>query len=203
MLGVYLFAAVLGGGLLLFTMLGGHDGGDAGHDAGHGGHDSGHGHDAGHHGGAGEFLLGFFRPRNLVFFLTAFGFTGAALTWLGRGGSFTAGAATGMGLGAMILNHALFTWLARTDSAVDTVGDRDLEGVGARVVLDVMPGHAGRVVCLVGGREQYITARLASGVDAPLPVGCEAVIVTITNGVAQIAPLDLLSAPPASPSLES
>jgi hypothetical protein len=102
----------------------------------------------------------------------------------------------------MVLNHALFTWLARTDSATDTLGDTDLEGVSARVVIDVTPGHAGRVVCLVAGREQYVTARLASGVEAPIPTGREAVIVSVVNGVAQVAPLDLLVTPPASLSLE-
>jgi hypothetical protein len=212
MLGFYLFAAVLGGGLLVLSLLGGDgDGGGhgvgghdvGGHDVGHGhggGHDAGHGH-AGHQ-GPGDLLLGFFKPRNLVFFLAAFGLTGAALTWLNQASSLTLGFATGMGLGAMAINHALFTWLARTDAAIDTLGDADLEGVSARVVINVEPGRAGRVVCVVAGREQYITARLASGISDPIPAGREVVIVAVDGGVAQIAPLDLLGVPSASPLLE-
>jgi hypothetical protein len=197
MLGFYLFAAIVGGGLLAFSVIGGHGDGDVGggHDAG--GHDAG-GHDAGHdvgH-GAGELVLGFFRPRNLIFFLAAFGLTGSVLTWLRNAAPFTLGLAIGMGLGAMVLNHLLFTWLRRTDAAIDTLGDTDLEGVSARVVLDVIPGHPGRVVCLVAGREQYVTARLASGVETSLATGREVVIVAITGGVAQIAPLNLLDTPP-------
>jgi len=197
MLGFYLFAAIVGGGLLAFTVIGGHGDGDVGggHDAG--GHDAG-GHDAGHdvgH-GPGELVLGFFRPRNLIFFLAAFGLTGSVLTWLRNAAPFTLGLAIGMGLGAMVLNHLLFAWLGRTDAAIDTLGDADLEGVSARVVLDVNPGHPGRVVCLVAGREQYVTARLASGVETSLPAGREVVIVAITGGVAQIAPLNLLDTPP-------
>jgi hypothetical protein len=57
-------------------------------------------------------------------------------------------------------------------------------------------------VCVVAGREQYITARLASGISGPIPAGREVVIVAVDGGVAQIAPLDLLGAPPASPLLE-
>jgi hypothetical protein len=57
-------------------------------------------------------------------------------------------------------------------------------------------------VCVVGGREQYVTARLTSGVADALPAGREVVIVSIENGVAQVAPLDLLSSPPATPTLE-
>jgi len=191
MLGFYLFAAIVGGGLLAFSVIGGHGDGDAG-----GGHDGGHdaGHDVGH--GPGELVLGFFRPRNLIFFLAAFGLTGTALTWLKTASPLTLGSAVGMGLGAMVLNHLLFTWLRRTDAAIDTLGDADLEGVSARVVLDVNPGHPGRVVCLVAGREQYVTARLASGVETSLPAGREVVIVAISGGVAQIAPLDLLNTPP-------
>lgn len=188
MLGIYLFALILGGGLLVFSVVGGDS---DGHDAS--GHDA-PGHDLAHH-GPGEILLGFFRPRNLVFFLAAFGLTGSALTWLGRASSLTLGAALGMGLAAWVINHALFAWLRRTDSAIDTLGDADLEGVSARVVLDVSPEHPGRVVCVVAGREQYVTARLASGVSDTLPAGREVVIVAVGGGVAQIAPLDLLATP--------
>lgn len=77
MLGVYIFAMVLGGGLLLLSQLAGdQDHGGAGDHGGGGGGD--HGHDVGVH-GPGELLLGFFRPRNLIFFLAAFGLTGTLL----------------------------------------------------------------------------------------------------------------------------
>jgi hypothetical protein len=180
MFGFYLFAAILGGGLLVFSLVGG-DGTD---------------HDAigGHH-GVDELLLGFFRPRNLIFFLAAFGVTGTLLTWLNRPGIVVALFAAVMGLGAMTLSHALFTWLGRSDSAQNVLSDIDLEGLAGKVVLSIAPGEAGRVVCEIGGREQYLTARLADGTSATLETGREVVIVRVANGVAEVSAFDSLSGP--------
>jgi hypothetical protein len=179
MLGFYLFAAILGGGLLVFSLAG-----DADH-----GHDT----DAGDH-AVGELLLGFFRPRNLIFLLAAFGATGALLTALGRSAFVTALFAGAMGLGAMTLSHFVFTWLRKNDSAKDVLDDADLEGLAARVVLPIAPGAAGRVVCVVGGREQYLTARLTSGQPAELGAGRDVVIMTVANGVAEVSAFDALTA---------
>lgn len=190
MLGFYLFAAVLGGGLLVFSLLGGQDGGGA---------DDLGGHDApgGHH-GAGEMIMGFFRPRNLIFFLATFGATGSVLTWLGGFAPLTLAFAIAMGLGAMTLSHALFAWLNRTDSAAAVLDDADLEGLQGRVVLTLAPGERGRVVCIVGGREQHVIARLASNTAGTLEAGRDVVIVGMKGGVAEVEPFDTLQLPPDS-----
>jgi membrane protein implicated in regulation of membrane protease activity len=188
MLGLYLFALILGGGLLVFSALGG----DGDSDAHAGGHD---GDAGGHHHGGGDLILGFFRPRNLVFLLAAFGATGSMLTLIGRANTTTPLLAAIVGVGAMAASHAVFSYLRRTDSAGSVLDDRDLEGRPARVVLSVAPGERGRVVCLVGGREQYLTARLAPDATDALVAGRDVVILGITDGVARIAPFDTLELP--------
>jgi len=56
-------------------------------------------------------------------------------------------------------------------------------------------GAPGRIVSLIGGREQYITARLVPD-SPPIPAGREVVIVRVTQGVAEVAPFDTLELPP-------
>src|SRR3990172_8678586 len=106
MLGFYIFAAVLGGGLLLLSQLAGDHDANGGAGAG----DHGHGPDVGVHGPA-ELLLGFFRPRNLIFFLAAFGISGTLLTLTGSVAPLALGLSVIMGLAAMALTHGVFTWL--------------------------------------------------------------------------------------------
>lgn len=183
MLGLYLFAAILGVGLLLFGLIAGGDG------DGHGG--VGHDHsllaDA-EHPGLGELLLGLFRPRNFVFGLAGFGLTGTLLTWIKAGGAFTLLAAGAMGAGFFVLSHAVFTFLRRSDTAVEAVSDTELMGERARVTLPLDPGRLGRVACLVGGRETHLTARLAPEAEGAIPRGAEVIVVRVVNGVAEVMP---------------
>ncbi|MDH3456225.1 MAG: hypothetical protein OER90_05235 [Gemmatimonadota bacterium] len=206
MLGIYLFAAILGGGLLLFSVLAGGDhdahadasGFDADHDIGHDvDHDLGHDADAGH-GGAGELVLGLFRPRNLTFFFAAFGLTGSLLTLLSPW-SATASLlpSLGMGLGAMVVTHGVFEWLRRSESAVDIVSDSDIEGCIGRVVLPLEPGERGRIACRVGDREIYMIATLAEGYPT-LPPGREVVVLKVFETVAHVMPLESRELPPST-----
>jgi membrane protein implicated in regulation of membrane protease activity len=212
MLGIYLLAAILGGGLLVFSLLGGgeHDAGhgdasglDAGHDFDHGGHDVGAGHDAGtgheiQQGWAGELVLGLFRPRNLTFFLAGFGVTGTLVTLLTS--RSTLGAlipSIGMGLAAMLATHATFLWLARSDSAVDAVSDSDLEGCVGRVVVPLSPGERGQIACRVGDHMTYVTATLAEGYTESLPPGREVVVLDVDRAVARVMPFTGNELPPA------
>jgi hypothetical protein len=182
MIGIYLFAAVLGGGLLAFSVVGGDSGLD----------------DADGHGSladlsaAGQMLLGIFRLRNLTFLLGTFGITGAALTWQGASWSWALAMAIVMGVGAMMINHMLFTWLKRADSAGNLVDDTDLVGMSGRVVMTVAPGQRGRIVCTVAGREQYLVARLASGQTDAATAGSDIVVLGMQDGVAEITPFDAL-----------
>jgi len=206
MLGIYLFAAILGGGLLLLSVLAGgeHDahgdasGLDAGHDVDHNlGHDADAGHDV--HGGAGEIVLGLFRPRNLTFFLAGFGLTGTLLTLLSP---WSAGASLApslvMGFGAMVTTHAVFTWLKRSDTAVDIVSDSDMEGCVGRVVVPVGPGERGRIACQLGEREVHLIAALAEGYTQELPPGREVVVLSVTDTVALVMPFESRELPPST-----
>ncbi|MGD8697785.1 MAG: hypothetical protein PVJ43_00760 [Gemmatimonadales bacterium] len=218
MLGIYILAAMLGGGLLLFSVISGafHGVGDvdatgadisgvdadlsgvdadvSGGDIHVGGVDADHdvhvGHDT-----PGLLVLGLFRPRNLIFCLAAFGLTGTFLTVMGNAPDATLTLSLVMGGGAWLLTYGVFTWLRRTDSGVDAVSEREIEGRAARVVLPMAPGEPGRIVCLVADRELYLTARPAPDVARALEAGSEVVILRIEGGVAEIIPFDALELP--------
>lgn len=209
LLGLYILAAMLGGGLLLFSVLSGahHDVGDvdasglhvdvSGVDADvsgvdvHADHDIHLAHDA-----AGELVLGLFRPRNIIFFLTAFGFTGTLLTLFGNSANLTLLLSLVMGAGAMVLTHSLFTWLRRSEIGIDALSEREIEGCTARVVLPLSPGERGRVACLIADREHHLTARLAADVSESVAIGGEVVILHVEDGIAEVVPFDMLGLPP-------
>jgi hypothetical protein len=214
MLGIYILAAMLGGGLLLFSVISGafHGVGDvdatgvdahvagidadvSGGDIQVGGMDADHdihiGHDT-----PGLLVLGLFRPRNLIFCLTAFGLTGTLLTVTGKPPDSTLTLSLVMGGGAWLLTFGVFTWLRRTDIGVDAISEVEVEGRPARVVLPMAPGEPGRIVCLVADRELYLTARPAADVTRALEAGSEVVILRIEGGVAEIIPFDALELPP-------
>jgi membrane protein implicated in regulation of membrane protease activity len=220
-LGLYILAAMVGGGLLVFSVLGGaHDdvGGVGAHgldvdaagfdadlsgvdvagaDVHVGGLDADHDVEFGH-GGAGALVLGFFRPRNLIFFLAAFGITGTVLTVTNASTpNATLLLSLGMGGGALLLTHSLFSWLRRSEVGIDTVGDREMEGHTARVVLPMAPGEPGRIVCTIADREYYLTARVSEDVTKHLRAGSEVVILGIKDGVAEVIPFDVPELPPA------
>lgn len=180
MLGVYLFAAILGAGLLAFSLLAGGDGDHEGvvfADA--------------EHPGFGELLLGFLRPRNFIFGLAGFGLTGTVLTVLRAGPVLTPLCAAGFGVGFFLTSHFLFTLLRRSETAVEALSDTQLMGERARVTVPLEPGKAGRVACLLGGREVYLTARLAPGAAGLVPAGREVVVVRVADGTAEVLPPDL------------
>jgi membrane protein implicated in regulation of membrane protease activity len=209
MLGIYLFAAIIGGGLLLFSLLGGaeHDA-DAGHDFDHSfDHDAGASHDVAHHatvghpgsGWAGELVLGLLRPRNFIFFLAGFGITGTLLTLL-RDASTLGGLipSVAMGVAAMLVTHATFVWLRRSDSAIDAISDADMEGCVARVVLPLTPGQRGRIACRIGDREIHVVASLAEGYQEALPPGREVVVLEVSDTGAVVMPFAARELPPST-----
>jgi len=181
-LGLYLFATILGVGLLAFSLLAGGDG-----DGDHGTHLFA---DA-EHPGFGELLLGFFRPRNFIFGLSGFGLTGTALTLLGAAAPLTALLAGTFGAGFFLTSHAVFALLRRSETVVEALSDVQLMGERARVTVALEPGKAGRVACLLGGREVYLTARLAPGASGPVAAGKEVVVVRVAEGTAEVLPPDL------------
>lgn len=178
MLGFYLFAAIVGAGLLVFSLVAGHDG------------DGGGDHpilaDA-EHPGFGELVVGFFRPRNVIFGLAGFGLTGTVLTLIGAGALLTPIAAAAMGVGFFLLSHVVFSALRSTESATNPVNEAELMGERARVTLPLEPGRPGRVACVVGGREIYLTARLSADAPERISQGQEVVVIRVSNGVAEVA----------------
>lgn len=185
MFGLYLFSAVLGGGLVLFSLLSGGDDGAGGDDLEiDGGADGPEVH--GHMGG--ELLLGLFRFRNLTFLMAGFGITGVLGTWLKAGSTATAVLAGLVGVSSMLLVHGVFSWLRRTDSAADVFSDHDLEGTFARVVVPMAATTRGRVSCVASGQQLYLTARLDAGYPERLEIGTPVVILRMRGGVAEVAP---------------
>jgi hypothetical protein len=184
MLGVYLFAAIVGAGLLALSLLAGHD---AHHDVGAGGGDDHPVLADADHPGLGELVLVFLRPRNLIFGLAGFGLTGTLLTLLHAGPLLTPVASATMGTGFLFLSHAVFTALKRTESGGAALSDADIMGERARVTLALEPGRPGRVACVMAGREVYLTARLDPAAAEGIPAGREVVVIRVTNGVAEVA----------------
>lgn len=201
MLGIYLFSAVIGVGLLLFTVLSTGDfdsdapeleleaGADAGVEA--------HAH-GGFAAEVGDIVLGLFKPRNLTFLLAAFGTSGTLLTWAGTNAAVTLALALVMGFASWILSHAVFTWLKRTDSSLDVMSDRDLEGSIGTVTLPIAPGQRGRITLLAAGRQTYMVAMLEAGATSPLAVGTEVLIRRTDDGIAEVIPTAPLDLPPSS-----
>jgi hypothetical protein len=190
MLGLYLLAAILGAGLLAIGLVSGDDGGAGTHSA-----DLGHGVGADHpvladaaHPGFGEAVFSLFRPRNFIFLLAGFGLTGTLLSFMGTGAVFTFLAALGMGLGFFLLSHVVFTWLRRSETGGGALTETELMGERARVTLPIAPGHPGKVACQLGGREVYLTARLAPDLTEAIPAGREVIVNSVTNGVAEVLP---------------
>ncbi|HET9064358.1 MAG TPA: hypothetical protein VFN22_00865 [Gemmatimonadales bacterium] len=203
MFGVYLFSTIVGVGLLALTLLGGSDSDidtdldvdidvDIDMDADVGSHV---GHLAGAADGIGEVVLGLFKPRNLTFLLAAFGTTGVLLTLAGTNAALTLILAGAMGMVSWVTSHALFTWLTRSDSSVDALGDHELVGSIGTVTLPIAPGTRGRITVIAAGRETYLTARLEAETDRTLDVGTEVLIRRTAGGVAEVIPTDTLDLP--------
>lgn len=190
MTSVYLLCTIIGLGLLIFSTVGGGDDGADASDAG----DLGDGDS----GGATHFLLGLFGTRNLTFLLAAFGVTGLLLTAFGAAPVVVVGIAAALGVVSMGLAHGVFTWLHRTDSSVDILGDEDFHGALARVVLPISAESQGQIACLIAGREMYLTATLAGDVSAPLAIGQEVIILSTSHGVASVMPATQLETPPST-----
>lgn len=192
MLSLYLFALIVGGGLLLFSLITGN--GDDAQSA-----DFGADPDAGidlHQQFGEPGLLGvqdFLSIRTLLYLLAGFGASGTLIDLLTSASASVALAwAVVTGVIAASLAAAIYGWVRRTDSgAVPTEPDY-LLGVAARVVLPVIPGHRGKIVALYEGREVELLARLYGQEDAACPRGSEVVIVDIDGDTALVTALSVL-----------
>ncbi len=198
------FSLMVGGGLLLLSVMGDIFGADIG-DVGDIGDAGGVG-DAGKvAGSAGEAVpgasaagqvaagswLAIFSLRNLTYLLFGFGLSGVILDhlWAGTRPVTTLLAAGMAGLLAARLNALLLGYIRRTESG-GMASDAALAGLPARVTLPLAAGATGKVEVERSGRTYELLAR-AYGAPATDPAGWgEVVIVALEDGVALVAPLE-------------
>lgn len=194
MLPLYLFALIVGGGLLVFSLLAGH-GGE--HDADlHADLDGDASPEVDHELAGGDWVVlqGFLSTRTFLYLLAGFGATGTLIDLLTEASatvSFLWAIVTG--IVAAALAAAIYGWVRGSDSGQVPTDPDYLVGATARVILPVVPGHRGKVLALHGGREVEMLARLYGAEDEACPRGSEVVIVDVDGETALVTALPQLS----------
>lgn len=176
MFSLYLFALIVGGGLLLFSLFSGSD-----HH-----HQGGFDH-AGDHGSAGEWLS----LRTLTYFLFVFGGVGAVLSrsWHAAAAPLVLLAATASGLAIGGAVATAFSWLRRTDTT-HRESDDSFIGLSGRMTLPFGPGGAGKVLVARGDRTFELLARPYDRASGPPSTWNHVIVVEMERGTALVAPLD-------------
>lgn len=196
MASLYLFALVVGGGLLLFSLFTGDaDAGeiDAGEiDAGVDAEVDAEGELRA--GGSGlELTREFLSVRSLLYFLAAFGATGFLLRTLAGAGSLASlawAAATGILVASMAA--LVYGWLRRTESGLVPLTNDHLVGLAAQVLVPVRSDHRGKVLAVRDGRQVELLARLYGPADPDCPAGSTVVIVEVEGDTALVTPASYL-----------
>jgi membrane protein implicated in regulation of membrane protease activity len=172
MFALYLFALVLGGGLLLFSLLGDAHG-DADHDA--------HGHDA----------IKFLSLRTLTYFLFVFGGVGAVLSKTWHWAAAPLVLATAIAAGTLVGSAAsyAFAYLRRTDSGARESEDSFI-GLTGRVTVPIGPSGKGKVLVERGGRTFELLARPLETAAGPARSWSSVMVVEMNRGTAVVAPMD-------------
>ncbi|MEK7402103.1 MAG: hypothetical protein AABZ80_07030 [Gemmatimonadota bacterium] len=176
MFSLYLFSAIVGGALLVFSL--------SGHGDAHG-HDFGGGHDVGHDHNPFKFLS----LRTLTYFLAVFGGVGAVLTWAWKSSAplvLLLAVVAGLGVGS--LTSFAFQYLRKTGS-----GDRDSEdsfvGLTGRITLPISQGGLGKVLVQRGDRSFELLAQPLDATTAP-STWKSVVVVEMRRGTAIVSPVD-------------
>ncbi|MEX2178315.1 MAG: hypothetical protein WD801_06365 [Gemmatimonadaceae bacterium] len=168
---LYLFALLVGGGLLAFSLVGDSDS-DSSHD---------------HAPSAWQWLS----LRTLTYFLFVFGGVGAVLarTWHAAAAPLVLLLAVVAGLAVGGAASAAFAYLRRTDSG-NRSADDTFVGLTARVTLPITRGGKGKVMVQRGDRTFELLAR-SLDVDAGNPSRWKSVIIVeMHRGTALVSPLD-------------
>ena len=177
MFSLYVFSLIVGGGMLLFSLFGGHDG--DGH--GHVGHDT-HGHDA----------FKFFSLRTLTYFLFAFGGVGAILSrswsWAAAPVVLVVAMIAGLAVGGAV--SLTFGYLRRTESGARE-SEESFVGLTGRVTVPISAGSGmGKVLVERGGRTFELMARPLE-TAGQIPAKWKAVVVVeMQRGTALVMPAD-------------
>jgi hypothetical protein len=202
MLTLYVFALIVGGGLLLLSLFGAGEGGlDGDAEAATDGLSglTSSVLEAGQlvesEASLGEPAVGwsfareFLSVRSLFYLLAGFGATGMLLEGLTSAPpitGFIVSAATGMV--AATAAAALYGWIKRSESGLVPATADHLTGLAAQVVLAVLPGQRGKVRLLSGGREVELLARLYAPTDPECARGSTVVIVDVQGDTALVTP---------------
>jgi hypothetical protein len=111
--------------------------------------------------GAGD---GIVNTRVLAVFVLSFGAFGAIASQFGFGAAASSivGLAGGLVLGGLV---ALFGWFLHKQQATSSVGQAQLVGRTAQVIVSIPPGGVGQVICRVGEERVEKLARARDGVE--------------------------------------
>lgn len=175
MLSLYLFAVLLGGGLLLFSLLGGDS--DADVDA-----------------FDGDNPMQYLSLRTLTYFLFVFGGVGAVLTWSWPRAASLLVLPIAVAAGVLVagLVSATFGYIRKTNS-----GDRDSEqtfvGLTGRVSVAMGEGGLGKVLVHRGDRVHELLARPFDATTGAYPFGTSVVVVEMSSGTALVTPIDAIA----------
>lgn len=187
MLPLYLFALIVGGGLLIFSLLGGegsdsHDidadvdvDGELGHGVVHIDHSELPG------------VRDFLSLRTLLYLMAGFGASGTLIDLLTGAPAPVSLAWAGLtGVIAATLAALIYGWVRRTDSGLVPRDADYLVGMTARVILPVLAGQRGKIIALHEGREVELLARPHGREEVSFPRGAEVVIVDIDGETALV-----------------
>ncbi|WP_161882542.1 NfeD family protein [Deinococcus alpinitundrae] len=169
MLMLYLFCFIVGGGLLAFSVIGGHDHDPSGAGADHG--PDTHGADS---------WASYFSLRAAVSFAAFFGLGGLAARGLGLGGLAQLGFALICGLlvGAFA---AVALRLARTRGETATQA-LALTGRTGKVTVAPVGGQPGKIELIVAGQTEQLLARSGD----PLHPGDRVIVIGVDGGLLDV-----------------
>ncbi|GMA16096.1 hypothetical protein E5F05_08910 [Deinococcus metallilatus] len=170
---IYLLCLLVGGGLLVLSLLGGHHG-----ELGLGGHGLDHAADTDHP-DTGD-LASWLSLRSLVSFAAFFGLAGvvggaAGLSGLGR---LVVALVTGLAVGGFT---AFAFRLARSRGEVSAAAGR-LAGRTGKVLVPPAPDRPGKVALTVAGQIEHLLARS----DDPLHAGDAVIVIGVEAGVLDV-----------------
>ncbi len=187
MLGAYIAALILGGGLLLLSLLAGHGGHDHDLDAtDHDLHAGDHGHGLGDHGSLGDWLFVVLSLRFWTFFLAFAGGTGTILTALGDFSPAVVGVTSAMaGLACGGTAAALFRYLGKEDGPAPA-STEEFVGRSAKVTVPVSAARPGKVLLSFGNE---VKERIAYGPasEGEIAVGEEVLVLETKDGALVVA----------------
>lgn len=176
MFSLYLFALLVGGGLLVFSLVGGHD--------------SHHG-DMGHHDFHGHNPIQWLSLRTLTYFLFVFGGVGAVLTKTWHVATMPLvlllSAVAGLGVGAAV--SMAFRYLSQTDSGLRDSED-SFVGLTGRVTLPIGSSGMGKVLVQRGDRTFELLARPLDAAAKGATDWKSVIVVEMNRGTALVTPID-------------